>query len=294
MTAGTDPPQAPEACAIADDLPCRRCGYNLRGLAPDGVCPECATPVALSARGDLLRHADPQWVETVLRGLQVTVVAGGFAVALFFVGRCVLGRGFVHSLADFCVELATVVGAWLITAPDPVTPADDLLVKARRVARVGLCAGAVGNLLVLFTQHSALPPRLLLPLALLATGVALADAVGEFAKLYYLQRLALRIPSDTLFRRGRQVRWAYPTVHGLVTVAAGLFVALGTRLGGFRPGLIPLLLAIIGGFVWLAMCATFVMWLRFHYDVLVAVNVQATLARQAWAVPDTSVTHTTD
>ncbi len=36
-----------------------RCGYNLRGLDPAGVCPECAAPVGPSLRSDLLRYADP-------------------------------------------------------------------------------------------------------------------------------------------------------------------------------------------------------------------------------------------
>ena len=31
---------------LEKDLPCVRCGYNLRGLKPAGRCPECATPVS--------------------------------------------------------------------------------------------------------------------------------------------------------------------------------------------------------------------------------------------------------
>src|SRR5262245_52264499 len=33
---------------ITTDLPCMRCGYNLRTLGTDALCPECATPVAQS------------------------------------------------------------------------------------------------------------------------------------------------------------------------------------------------------------------------------------------------------
>ncbi|UCF34303.1 MAG: hypothetical protein JSV78_03165, partial [Phycisphaerales bacterium] len=34
---------------VADsDRPCVNCGYNLRGLAKDGVCPECGTPISFS------------------------------------------------------------------------------------------------------------------------------------------------------------------------------------------------------------------------------------------------------
>jgi Zn-finger nucleic acid-binding protein len=33
---------------IRDQTPCRECGYDLRGLTPDGLCPECGKPIALT------------------------------------------------------------------------------------------------------------------------------------------------------------------------------------------------------------------------------------------------------
>ncbi len=41
--------------SLAGDLPCVRCGYNLRGLSVVTVCPECATPV----RATILAAVDP-------------------------------------------------------------------------------------------------------------------------------------------------------------------------------------------------------------------------------------------
>ncbi len=35
---------------IDDDRPCRKCGYNLKGLVTGGVCPECGTPIRSVAR----------------------------------------------------------------------------------------------------------------------------------------------------------------------------------------------------------------------------------------------------
>src|ERR1700733_1253483 len=55
-------PAPPPPEWVMKDLPCRSCGYNLRTLSIDGICPECATPVRVSMRGDLLREADPIWL----------------------------------------------------------------------------------------------------------------------------------------------------------------------------------------------------------------------------------------
>jgi hypothetical protein len=38
------------ATRVEGDVPCGRCGYNLRTLAVEGVCPECAALVGESLR----------------------------------------------------------------------------------------------------------------------------------------------------------------------------------------------------------------------------------------------------
>jgi hypothetical protein len=62
------------------DVACRRCGYNLRGLQPDGCCPECGAAIGLSCYGDFLRFADPTWVETLAQG--ATLILWGTVVAV--------------------------------------------------------------------------------------------------------------------------------------------------------------------------------------------------------------------
>jgi hypothetical protein len=55
---------------IVEDRLCIDCGYNLRGLRPDGVCPECGGAVAASLRGLKLEAASLPWLRAVRRGFK--------------------------------------------------------------------------------------------------------------------------------------------------------------------------------------------------------------------------------
>ena len=53
---------------LAEDVLCIECGYNLRGLRPDGKCPECGNDVAPSLRGLKLETASLPWLRSIRRG----------------------------------------------------------------------------------------------------------------------------------------------------------------------------------------------------------------------------------
>src|SRR5689334_9163356 len=84
---GSPPPPRPapilpidENGIVTEDVPCRKCAYNVRGLHQNNKCPECGTPVGLSIRGNLLCYSDPEWVEKLLRG--VDLILWGLLAAL--------------------------------------------------------------------------------------------------------------------------------------------------------------------------------------------------------------------
>ena len=73
--------------AIENDVPCLRCGYNLRTLAPTGKCPECGAEVAPSLRAYLAKRPelpppDAKWSREVVEGAWLSLTGFGFFVAL--------------------------------------------------------------------------------------------------------------------------------------------------------------------------------------------------------------------
>ena len=72
---------------IAADLPCHRCGYNLRTLGTDARCPECNFPVYDTLQnftgGRPVRPLNPAWARAALiqAGLGLACILG-FRIAL--------------------------------------------------------------------------------------------------------------------------------------------------------------------------------------------------------------------
>ena len=56
---------------LAEDRLCIDCGYNLRGLRPDGLCPECGGAVAASLRGLKLEAASLPWLRSIRGGFRL-------------------------------------------------------------------------------------------------------------------------------------------------------------------------------------------------------------------------------
>src|SRR5687768_11722668 len=66
--------------ALTQDVPCHRCGYNLRGLTPPGGCPECGRDLRDSIHAHRLRPKplpppDPAWARQVREGAWLAVAA---------------------------------------------------------------------------------------------------------------------------------------------------------------------------------------------------------------------------
>lgn len=131
---GDAAPQGDNAAVVSQDAPCLDCGYNLRGLAPAGRCPECGDPIERTISGTNLRGAPLGWLLRVRRGCRLliaTVVGAPLALLVILVASVIVSAaesgggaaafaaaGAVYLLGGGYVAMP-LVGLWLVASPDP-------------------------------------------------------------------------------------------------------------------------------------------------------------------------------
>ncbi len=296
------PPDVPglfdERGEIVVDHECKKCGYNLRGLREDGRCPECGTPIGLSTTGDLLRFADPEWVEKVARGLKIIlwmILVGLIAGILGVLAGATISEE-AGTVLMFVVGLISFYGVWLMTEPDPSGIGEDPNITARKVIRITLVVGLLSSPLQLAVDALDLPYAGVVLVGIAGVLVILVGLVGEFAKFIYYERLAKRIPDDSLAGRARFLKWGFTIALGLVAVGGGIAAivaatapATATAPAAPAAGPPPALallgcLAIpVGLAVVLALLVFSVMTLFLLLRLRKAIAQQANLARTTWA-----------
>jgi len=224
----TAPPSLGDVLSI--DLMCVHCGYNLRGLSPSGLCPECGHAIADSTRGDRLCFADPKWLARVRHGtsLKLSQVAiwflGGVLAA---VATAVLSKqgAIVVVLVGFLAELCALLGSFSITTQEPRISLQEDPVTLRRAVRVMASAAFLGAVLELPGQYvGGFSASLVAVVSVVLRFLGLGAIAGEWV---YLRRLARRLPDTKLVRSATAVLWAVPicTVAVVVMVLLALWVS---------------------------------------------------------------------
>src|SRR5688500_13104102 len=110
----------PAARTIQSDTPCHACGYNLRGLATDGACPECGTDIAYSAataRGQS-SAAKILWARFVLAGIALWVIFTPVCAAIVLLMPTTRGVSNAIPRLNFC-------GPKVWAVPCMLWPGDD-------------------------------------------------------------------------------------------------------------------------------------------------------------------------
>lgn len=220
--------------AVSIDVPCRKCGYNLRGLNAEGRCPECGVAVGFSTQGDYLQFSSPQWLETLARGARiyiwgiVVLIAGSIAVGLLL-----RGSGAATWVQLFAFAMLTV-GWWLLTEPDPSGLGENRYGVARRLIRIGLLGSVIEQFLDSIIQLGGSPqPIVNGVMGILRLTLSVLALIAFFAQLNYLRKLALRVPSPQMAQRAGFLIKAFAITLPLMLIGAiGFGIYMAARFGG--------------------------------------------------------------
>lgn len=249
---------------IAADVPCGQCGYNLRTIEANAVCPECAQPATGAIDKYLARlcFAPPEWVKGLVTGGVLLIVGLPFAavismtvsLVLQFVvvlpamrsgtfGPATLGSmrwyGLVISIVTLGALTPVLLGIRKLTAPEPGGAAGPE--RARRTARTALGVGLLLYLLALavslVNRNPVMPPFattatldvvLTIVSTILGAAFQLAAGVCAVALLLHLTALLRRFERQRLAAFGRVllVGVGLATLLLVVAVVGGAVVAL--------------------------------------------------------------------
>lgn len=222
----TDSPLQP---AILRDMTCGTCGYNLRGLSPDGRCPECGHPIEESRYDPRLAAADPRWLRAIRTGVTMLLVSELASTTTKLLGRTItFADSYYYALLVLWFIGGTLysLGSWIVAWRDRACPPMFDPRRLRRVVRV--CAAVEWTAMLVMTLDS-FTRRLPAHLAVLALVVMICCLPGTACMFLLLRRFARRIPAPALAWASAGLLWFVPIVAmlrlGQNTVYAVLLAA---------------------------------------------------------------------
>lgn len=225
---------------IDSDRSCVKCGYNLRGLAYSGNCPECGTAVQFSLRGILLQFANPEYLNKVLTGHSWVLNAILVSIVLMLVnivvavGLKVQGAEVAASGLSIFISIWSFLGYLKLTEPDPMFTGTERPDSARQVVRIAAMVSIAANTLAVIVGGVALAGggAGALPIVMISGALALlgyiAFAVQFFAMMNYTMWLARRVPDQWIVKRATTYRWLLPVLStvGVLLIGLGPLIAL--------------------------------------------------------------------
>jgi hypothetical protein len=164
-------PQGEGWSEIPCDLPCVSCGYNLRTLRRNAMCPECGAPIRDSLRLQLLHFAPREWLDRLFRGAVLTLIGfvGWSAVAgLMQAWSAHRPLNVIEWILRFAAASAIAIylaGAWCLTTPDRRQMSSPLMTFLRVGTRAGLLpvvAFTEGARLAALNSSTALGPCMMM------------------------------------------------------------------------------------------------------------------------------------
>ncbi len=182
---------APPPITVDRDLPCLRCGYNLRGLDTSGQCPTCGEAIAPTVRGDWMATADPRWRERLAIGCAILALAFLCNACGFAYPRDMrtiwsqTGYSLILSASYWGIALL-LIGSWMITTIDGRTPVSAYERMGYGKTLRGLAIAYVGLGVLPVTLLNAVSP------VVGTGGLTLIHAAFMFVLFDFVRKLARR------------------------------------------------------------------------------------------------------
>ncbi len=210
---------------VADERPCRQCGYILLGLPKTGNCPECGTPIRLSGATRRLYHANAGWLKQVAYGYRLM-----FWTLIASIAYSLTITWFMPNVVDMffggVTSTALAVGAFLATQPDPMgthgLAGERLRLSIRILTGFGIAAAAGSVVWEFVPNLIILGGAILLWLGWLLVYPLLSA---------YTRALAARALDDDTADWAHTCQWGFTAVYG-VAISLGVLVFLGELVGG--------------------------------------------------------------
>lgn len=199
------------------DLPCRKCGYNLRTLHDDRNCPECGASVYESARLSRLCGYDQAWLRRLARSttwLQIAMICFALILSCLLALTAPRADDAIVVLLPLLVAgpVAGLVGFCQFTAPH--RGGGIHWERARQIARWLMAAGLACVFLTLLADLLRMPRWVLIfsiPCSIVCLGM------GAWATLTYATTLTAKIPDARLVKQLRIVAWGLALCFPLMT-----------------------------------------------------------------------------
>lgn len=217
-----EPDSPTVVAALSIDVPCIHCGYNLRGLVPGGMCPECGHAIDEALRGDLLRFANPDWLRKLRLGIALQLWGIGLGIVLGAIVGGLIGAGVISPEYMLWVQFVGIaIGLWgtfAVTTREPREALQDEGASVRMALRTTACLTPVAHMMHICAD--------LIPDVALQVAGIVGIFVGPLQNvlfLVYLRRLAARVPDDKLYRSSSRLIYVGAVCYGLFA-AAGAYM----------------------------------------------------------------------
>ncbi len=226
-------PVAGAANTLAPDrTPCISCGYSVDRLEVTALCPECATPVERSVRGDALRYVNPEYVAALARGFRYYYNGLVTAIAISFIGGLTvfLLGGLSSALTNILTVLfpaaaiiAAQVGAYFIATRDPRGDNQTTPIKSREILRnTAVIIVGLSLVQIAFQMTGAMITPSATWIYVVSIANTLAYIAQYFAMVNIIIWLAGKGPNPRFVKRARRDRVVIPCLYitGPLLVAA--------------------------------------------------------------------------